>query len=143
MVDLTMVKMEDLAMVDLAMVDLTMVDLTMVKMGDLTMEVSTMVKMGDLTMEVSTTVKMGDLTMVVSTMVNVAVNADLTSLFNTTVEFKATVEHPTRQVYFLQTLNYQKMVQDNYRYENTFLGRLWCYTTGPAGTCGDLQPSQR
>jgi len=130
MVDLTMVKMEDLAMVDLAMVDLTMVDLTMVKMGDLTMEVSTMVKMGDLTM-------------VVSTMVNVAVNADLTSLFNTTVEFKATVEHPTRQVYFLQTLNYQKMVQDNYRYENTFLGRLWCYTTGPAGTCGDLQPSQR
>ncbi|XP_023336503.1 uncharacterized protein LOC111707601 [Eurytemora carolleeae] len=65
------------------------------------MEVSTMGKMGDLTMEltmeVSIMVKMVDLTTVVSTMVNVAVNADLTSPSNTTVEFKGTVEHPIKQ----------------------------------------------
>ena len=95
---LTMGKMEDLTM------DLTMEVSTMGKMEDLTMdltmEVSTMVKMGDLTMEVSAMDKMVALTMVVSTMVNVAVNADLTSLFNTTVEFKGTVEHPIKQVYF-------------------------------------------
>ena len=125
MAGLTMVKMEVSTMEDLAMVDLTVGktgDLTMGKMGDLTMEVSTMdkmedstmVKMEDSTMEVSTMVKMGDSTMevsimdrimaasttVVSTMVNVAVNADPTSRFNTTVEFKETVGPPMKQVYF-------------------------------------------
>ena len=130
MAGLTMVKMEVSTTEDLTMVVLTMgkmVDLTMGKMGDLTMEVSTMDKMGDSTMEVSIMDRiMAASTTVVSTMVNVAVNADPTSRFNTTVEFKETVEHPMKQVYFSPIVKLSReIVQDYYR--NIFRKTLVLY----------------